>query len=219
MQGHFDVGAYHTPGLTDEILLAELGPVAQRKPGSVLDFLSQFDKRQEARGHNQVFDTIAGMTFQALMGGAAINNPYARDPGGTALSLIYPATIDTEPAYTEQDGDNYLTFHAQPSAAGSSTSKRFITDDIEPHAITEDATAKEALIFRSRFLWLPSQAISSTIRSLVIAYRQDADSTGSAYSGRVCRIRLKDSGGNPIVINKTGSITLFVEYRFTIASV
>jgi hypothetical protein len=218
MQGHFDVGAYHTPGLTDEKLLAALGPVAQRKPGAVLDFLSQFDKRQEAKGHNQTFDTLAGMTFNALMGGAGINNPYQRDTSGTAFGLLYLATIDSEPTYTEQDGDAFLPFHSQPSTAGGSASKRFYEDQIEPYLISEDANGKEAFTFRSRFLWLPAQAISSTIRSIVVAFRQD-NTTGSTYSGRVCRIRLKDSGGNPIVINKTGSITLFVEYRFTLASV
>jgi hypothetical protein len=43
--------------------------------------------------------------------------------------------------------------------------------------------------------------------------------TGSNYCGRIARIRLKDSGGNPIEINKTADITLFVEYRFTLITV
>lgn len=220
MQGHFEIGAYHTPGLTDEILLAELGPVAQRKPGSVLDFLSQYEKVQEVKGHNLVQEIFAGCMFDGLFSGGAIPYAYGRLPDGGVFGAINLSNRSTEPSYTgEREGDSYVSIDSCSYSVGSGAGKRFINDEIEPYLITEVSDGREALVYRARFLYLPAQAVSSVIRSITVWFRDQPTVTSSRYSAPVCRIRLKDSGGNPIEINKTASITLFVEYRFTIVSV
>lgn len=221
MQGHFEIGAYHTPGLTEETLLDALGPVAQREDGSVLDFLSQYEKTQEVKGHNLVQEIFAGCVFAALFGDAGgVPNAYGRNEEGGVFGLINLSNRDAEPSYTgEREGDSYYPFNSVSYSVGSGASKRFINDDVEPYLISEASDGQEAVTLRHRWLYLPSQAVSSVIRSLTVWFMDTPTDTGSNYSAPVCRIRLKDSAGNPIVINKTADITLFVEYRFTLITV
>ncbi|MHC4620655.1 MAG: hypothetical protein ACYTEQ_23145 [Planctomycetota bacterium] len=217
MQGHFDIGAYHTPGLTPEKLETLLGPVELRKPGCVLDLLAQYEKRQEVRGANLVFDHFAEMNLWELFNGPAVPNPYNY---GGGFSLVALTTHDAEPTYQEDYGNNFVNGNNLNGTVGTGAGKRFYEDQIEPHLIAEDLGGKEAIFFRTRWLWLPAEAVSSNVKSITTWTRQiNTAASTSSWANIVSRIRLKDSGGNPITINKTASITLFVEYTVTLTSI
>lgn len=218
MQGHFEVGAFHTPGLTEDELNAALGPKHLRKPDSVLEFLSQFHREQEVKGKNLMMDNCAALAFRGLFSGAAITNPFNYDPVGKTLGLIALTTHSSEPSYQESYGDAFVFPDQINGNVGSGTAKRFYADEVEPYLISEGSNGKESLTYRGRWLWLPAQAVSSTIRSICAWYR-NGSSLNQESTDIVTRIRLKDSGGSPIEINKTASITLFVEYRVTVVSV
>ena len=130
-------------------------------------------------------------------------------------------TTDSEPTYTEQTNQYTNLHNISGSANTSSGGKRFIEDDIDPHLMDADpdGNGRESILFRSRFLYLAAEGNSNDIRSLGVYFMRDADSTGSFDRARIARIRLKDGGGNPIIINKTSAQVLLIEYRFTLVNI
>lgn len=221
MLGHFDIQLKDLPrGITDAHLLELLTPAGKATPE--LDrLLARLPTRQRAKGCNLINDNFAGYTHKYCFSGGAISTPYNIDGGNAALGTILLMTNDAEPTYTEASSQytnpNALTGTVQSTTAG----KRFIEDDIDPHLMDADPNnnGRESILFRSRFLYLSTQANSNDIRSLGIYFSDNGNSTGTEERGRIARIRLKDSGGTPIILNKTSAQVLLIEYRFTLVTI
>lgn len=215
MSGFATAKVFDAPGLSDGYW-KQL--IAERK---VLEALEDLPVAQEAGGKNLVFDNFAAYSYVQSFGGGDITDPYdfSTGSGRAALAFVTLQTLDAEPTYTES------TYEAVPiqsigSMAGTNASKRFINDDIEDELIRKPVDGRNAVEFRSRWLWLPSQAVSSDIRSFTVYFRENGPDTGAFHAnGRMARIRLKDSGGSPVILSKTSSQVLLIEYLFTLVSI
>ena len=216
MQGYFDVQTKDLGGLRDNDLLAMMSPDGKVTP-ELARLVDGLPTVQHARGKNLVSDNFAGATFKYVFSGGSINDPY--NQGNGILASILIMNTDSEPGYTDQT-DQYTTIHGLSGNVGSLPGKRFIEDDVEAHLIITDSGGRESILFRSRWLYLAAEAVSNDIRSLGVYHcRYGGASLSSIERGRIARIRLKDSGGSPIIINKTASQVLLIEYRFTLVSI
>ena len=220
MLGQFDVHLKDLPrGITDAHLLGMMTPEGKATP-ELNRVLDRMYTRQRAKGQNLISDNFAGYTHRFCFSGGDITDPYDFDSGNAALGSILLMTTDSEPTYTDST-NQYVDINNISGFAGTSAGKRFIEDDIDPHLqdADPDSNGREAVLFRSRFLYLSTQGNSNNIRSLGIYFSRNADVTTSHERARIARIRLKDSGGTPIIVNKTSSQVLLIEYRFTLVTI
>lgn len=216
MQGYFDVQTKDLGGLRNEDLLAMLTPEGKFTP-ELRKLLDDLPTAQHAFGKNLVSDNFASSTFKYCFSGPDISNPY--NQGNGILATILIMNTDSEPGYTDATNE-YTTYNGLSGGQGSNPGKRFIADDVEAHLIVTDSGGRESILFRSRWMYLAAEAVSNDIRSLGVYHcRYGGDSGSSIERGRIARIRLKDSGGSPIIINKTASQVLLIEYRFTLVSI
>lgn len=220
MQGHFDLTLMDAGGFKDEDFLRA------QKDGTIGQMLDSLKVEQKCVGKNQVFDHFAETMFIHLMSGPAVSFPFGN--GGTNaayLGSLVLSTYDSDPTYTETETYGIFTrtvHNVGSSANGSTAGKRFIEDDIIDPDIITDTGGRESIIIRSKFLYLTTEGNSNNIRSLAIWYDTDADLSPTDSSrewGIAARIRLKDAGDNPTIINKTSSQVLLVEYTFTLTSI
>lgn len=213
MQGHFDVklldAAQHEQALQ------------QLEGKELLRLLDQLPVVQHAQGSNLVFDNFAAYTFFTLFSGGDVTDPF--DTGGTTVNAYFSTlvlqTTDTEPAYTDFSTQSATPDGVTGSIGGASSYKRFIEDDAEAELIQAAASGREAITFRSRFLWSSAEGNSANIKSLGAWYCVDADNVGNQTRATSARIRLKDGGGSPITVVKDSSKVLLVEYTFTLAAI
>lgn len=215
MSGFATARVFDAPGLSDDYWKQV---IAEKR---VSEALEDLPVAQKAQGKNLVNHAFAAYSFIQSFTGPDILDPYdfSSGSGRAALAFVTLQTIDSEPTYTETTLES-VPIQSIGSMAGSTASKRFILDDIEDELIRKPIDGRNAVEFRSRWLWLPSQAVSSDIRSFTVYFRQDGVDTGAFISnGRIARIRLKDSGGSPVILTKTSSQVLLIEYLFTLVSI
>lgn len=225
IHGHFDVRTFETPGLTEEGLSDLIGPREDRGPGAIDKLLDQWTPVQRSVGKNLIMDSFAAIVnywmFQASLSKLDITDPLDFNGAGgmSPWSSIIWETTDTEPTYQEFASIFADINSTSGTVGGGSPGKRFISDDVEDHLISSDPDGREAINFRSRWLWLPGDFNSNNIRSIAAWFCQDGGQTYGTWRARVSRIRLKDSAGNPIIINKTANQSLFAEYNVTLITV
>jgi len=215
MHGHFSVELKAARDLRDADFRAA------RREGALGALLRDLETEERAEGDNLVFNWLAAFLFRYLFSGGDIQDPFDFDSGNCYIGCINLGVTDSEPTYTEFTNNYYEDINSMSdSIGGSGASKRFIEDQIETHLIKKEDDGREAIFLRSRWLWLPSEGVSSNIRSLSLYFARDADGTGG-YSERArgARLRLKNQAGLPIIINKTNKHVLLAEYVFTLASV
>ena len=216
MHGTFELTHLEAGKLRDEDFRAAA------RAGGLEDLLRGLPKLARVRRENLVFDNFAAFLFSQLMSGGDVSDPY--DLGGTAsaaLSCINLMSTSSEPTYQEATNEygGGVTIYALSETVGSGA-KRFVEDVIETPSIRTDPGGREAVECRSRWLFLPSQGVSSNIRSIGVFFSADGDATGDYISrGRMARVRLKDAAGRQIIINKTASQVLLIEYTFRLVSV
>lgn len=172
---------------------------------------------------NRIFDNMAAYFMTKLLSGDAIPAPFGDGVGDAQAALGYIAILSTAsdpPLYTEASHENPVNIHnVTDSVEVSTAGKRFVEDQLTPFAVyTDPSVGRECVHFRNRWLYTPSQATSSVIRSVGIYYSEDADSTSPVNVGRIGRVRLKDNLGTPITLVKTGSQVLLLEYTFSLVS-
>jgi hypothetical protein len=214
--GKFKTQLLTTEGYTDDDL------EVARKEGHLADIVdNQLDVVEEHGGKNMWGDNIAPWFFNTHFSGAgngeaAIGSMYLHFVG-----LMYGP--DTEVSYTELWDGGYWhgTIHDYSYNIGGSAkagAKRFEEDSIDGWTSWSDPD-REALWFRDRWLWTPTQAIYNGIRSIGIHWSHSPTATGDAFElGRFGRVRLKDSNGVPVAINKTRYHCFMVEYTFAIVA-
>lgn len=211
MQGHFDIWRKEARGLGDEDFLASM------KDGSIDELLASLDTSYALRQKNQVHDAFSLMVYRLVFG---------RFPNGFGQHIhsqkIYPfVTVALQTESSEPTYYHHWSISANYDAvqwligAGSSGVKFFVTGNVDTTRVLTDTDGVEALHLKERWLWLPSQGVSSQIRSVGI-FGAHSNTTGGAYRSATARIRLKDASGFPITLNKTSSQVLLLQYTFTL---
>jgi len=215
MQGKFDLTLLDADGIKDADFQRA------KADGKLDDLLGKLQVAQQAHGiSNRLFDNLAGYLLDHVFQGPQAANPYYQNPGvASALAHITLLSTDADTtSYTEQV-DSFGTLHnTTDSVDVVAAGKRFIIDEVSPYVVHPDPAGREQLIFRSRWLYLPSEAISAAIKSIGLYYATDAILTGNISRSRIGRVRLKDNLGTPITLAKTASQSLLVEYSYSLLS-
>lgn len=224
IQGHIDLQRFDARGLTREEIDAGIKAMGLDR------FLKEVHKNGHWEGKNRVLAAFARCMYYA--NGAATNEGgwlNAPNPGDFYNTSSRPllwgvllATTSTEPAVNEWWSQNNSYNWTPPDAVTSQYDalKRFNTDGPIDVEVYKDPNGKEGAHVRQKFLWYPGEATSSSIRSVVL-YGSEGDSGyGGVYEdkARICRWRIKDSGGNPVTLSKLSQEVLLLQYTFSIYS-
>lgn len=227
MNGMFDLKLINNRGKDDKFFQDAIDG------GYIMEALGDFPVlRHLPEQQNMIFDNYADAMMRLCLSGPAVahgwwDETWADTTNNAALSRICLVSTSSLPSYTEdQSSNSYQSYlhndHTPDTVNTSSGGKRFIEDDITAPTIWSD-TAREAIHFRNRFLWLPSQGNSNNIKSISIHAQRDADlslttSGSTKYGAKIGRVRLRDANGVLTTLNKTSSNSLLVEYTFTLVS-
>lgn len=209
--GHFDVFMQDSGSLCDEdFILAE-------QEGRLNALLESLPIVQEAHTDNLVLQMFSICMFRVVF---AHGLPDGAAPMNTSVGWpFYSILISndaSEPSYTDWFYDSNATIHDLATSVNTSNAgKIFVADDIDLYVGT-NPSGREAIFLRERWLYLPSQVVSNEIRSIGI-YWASGSGTYNAR-GIMARVRLKDSGGNPITFNKPSDKTLLVQYTISLIS-
>jgi len=214
LEGRADLTLYDSPRFRDADFQRAI------REGTLDKLLGELPVAGRARGKNMIFSWFACYSFYGLMSAGDCTDPYDGNHGGNPpccyFGTILLNTNTSVPTYQEFNND-YVGLH-QPSytANSGSAGKRFAYDTIETPYYKSDpsGTGREDISARHRFLYLPSEGISSSINSLGILYTGNRDATGGISRASAARLRLKNPAGIPMTINKTGNQVLLVEYTF-----
>lgn len=211
MQGHFDVFVKESGGLCDEDFIA-----AQRE-GRLSELLRSLPTSKKVSTDNLVFHDFAIMAMRQTMQHGFPNGAANMDRvAGCPLHHITVLNNASEPSYTEWYA-YYGTIHNPSYSVNTGNAgKRFVGYSIDL-IVDKDPTGREAIFHRSRWLYLPSQIVSNEIRSIGV-YWGEYINDGNEDKQSTARVRLKDSGGNPITLTKSSSQTLLVQYTFSLVS-
>ena len=220
MQGRFDLQMLHTPGLTQDLLDA-----VRREGGdaAVMEYLQRFPVDGQWAMDNLIFKTAPSYFYYQ-----ALSNPgnyFTTGYGWNAPTLfawIALTQTSTEPSYTGEVYTLDFGWDSTPDMVGGTSShKVFINNCIISPDFKSDPNGREAIYAKLKWLYLPGEATHSSIRSVTYYSSCRLDYTTSNFSvghGRTGRVRIKDSGGNPVTINKASNKSLLVEYTFTMPS-
>lgn len=222
MQGRFVIDKFDARGLGDEDFNRAI------KDGSLNGLLGDLPHLQKCGGSNRIYDRMASYLFMHLFQSPNGQYPEYDNVDGSRnsmLAAIVLSTEDRDPSYTYERHYNnsysYRDIQTWPYNVGHSPAKRFEEDQIEPWTVWTDSDGREAVNFRNKFLWLPTEAYNSTIRSICIVGLEDADTLYQDYGWwrvETGFIRLKDVDGNKVVLSKSSNEVLLVEYTFTLVS-
>jgi hypothetical protein len=210
MLGRFDLQMFESPGLTPELVAAwkkqGLDPIRE---------LQRYEKVGRWATDNLVNGSIPSFYYYHCWAGA---DPYSElRPNSALLYWLALTTLATEPGY-QTDGLR-ATVNSNPAnipnIVSSTGGKTIITDDIVSAVIDVDPDGREAVFKTFRFLYYPGEATSDLIKSVEIWFY----CSGYTYGNRVARVRIKDSGGNPVTLVKTATRSLMIQYTYTMPSV
>ena len=219
LEGQADLTLYDASGLGDARFQRAL------KEGTLDKLLGDLRVAQRVEGRNMVFSWFSCYSFfHAFNCGIQCQAPYfynlESNPPVAYLGTILLSTRTEDPTYSEFNND-YTGINSPSYGIGGSCGKRFGYDTIESAYAKSDygSTGREDIGCRHRFLFLPSEGNSSSIRSLGILYTINRDSTGDSYRASAARLRFKNNVGAPITIVKTSNQVLLVEYTWKLVSV
>lgn len=211
MQGHFDVTLLDSGGYSDKQFQRAIDE------GRIDQLLKVLKVEQKLSRNNLMFDHVAVCVLDHCFSGP--NAPHDMYYSPNWLNNIMLLTVDSDPTYTETNAE-YTYPNSMSGAASSNSAKRFITDQIDTHQLAVLSGGREGIYFRSRWLYLPSQAVSNNIRSLGAYWcRYDDNLSSSIQRTRISRVRLKDDQGRNVILNKTSRQVLLVEYEVTLFSI
>jgi hypothetical protein len=214
MQGHFDLTMLHTPGLTQEAI-----DTARKIGGDpeVAALLRQLPKEDEWHTDNILYRTTPSYLYFRAGSNTGLYGSWSPATGYSALDVLALVNTSSEPPYNEGSAYGYLACDSIPDLVVAGAWKYFIGNCIVTPDFKVAADGREAVYAKFKFLFLPGQATSSTIRSVAIwGSGKYGSSDATAMRTRMGRVRIKDSGGNPVTITKAATKSLLVEYTFTI---
>ena len=175
---------------------------------------------------NLVLACAAPFWFQLLFNAATVGVPLDGYNGTNSALLGHMGftTDDAEPTLTEWSyeytdrgisAQDYVT-----NGVATNCCKGFEEYQAEADEIKSDPGGRESIYYRERWLFAPSECISSNIRTFMVYGSPSAvDYTGWKPRLRMSRIRLKDANGLPVIYSKTANQILLAEYKFVLASV
>jgi hypothetical protein len=219
MNGQFDIALLDARPYKDEDFEAAI------REGRINELLESLPKDLELSTKNAISHYVVPYLFQMLMSGpAGPGVPFTIDNSG-GFQVMTLLDLATEPSFTETF-TQYLNWYtasvASSTNATGGTAKRPMVDQVESYLLAKDTQGREAIFCRNRWLFLPSEGVSSSIRSIGI-YGNDKnnDNVINDYVnvGRCARVRFKDSGGNPVTINKLNTQAMVVDYTITLVSI
>jgi hypothetical protein len=229
IQGRCQATVRGRPGLTDEPFLRA------KAAGRLLEFFNSLPVAQRSgKTENLAFDNFAGMFFYRTWSsyGAPQPETYWSEGaiaynGSSILKSVMLMDTSTEPSLQEFSGTywGHISDVHGDSVDTTYAGKRFVRDDADLHDLVIHPGGRESIVFTSRFLWLPSQNIDGVnglqnIRSVGYFWGSTSNQGASGDSRHVMmgRVRLKDSGGTPITMDKTPNQALLIEYEFEFVS-
>lgn len=220
LEGHAELTLYDSLRYRDEDF------IQARKNGHLDRFLQELPVLEHLEGDNMIFHWFAQFMFTAVFSGCPnygipFNVNRQVSPPNVYFGTILLNTNTSAPTYQEWNND-YTRIHTPTYSANTgSAGKRFPYDSVENPAFFSDPskTGREDISCRYRWLYLPSQGVSSNIQSLGVLGSSNRDSTDIVYRYSAARLRFKNSSGVPITINKTSNQVLLVEYTFKLVSV
>lgn len=216
MQGHFDLSMLDTPGLTPELIEAVRREGGDPKVEALLRGLKVEERWSTDNLIYQV--TPSYLYFWAISGPSPYGHMNNNNSAGcSCLGFICLTSTASEPSYTAENYSAIVSYASVPDNVGSNPSKLFIDDCIVAPDIKVDPDGRESIYLKCKWLYLPGQATSSVIRSVSVFFLDyyNAPTYSSYYKTRIGRVRIKDSGGNPVTISKAATKSLLVEYTFT----
>ncbi len=207
MEGHYELQLKDAKELKDEDFLLAI------KENRLDDLLLQLDTVLNLKGHNLIQHWFPPTVFHNVFEHGIPDSPSGTQYYCNPLDNIGFMTTDSEPTYTESYswfGSGYIYY----DNIGSSAVKRFVEHRLEIQQVIVDPSGRESVRMRTRWLFLPSQAVSSNIRSLGIWGCQQNYTLGNSINRyQTGRLRFKDPAtGNPVVINKSSNQALTFEY-------
>lgn len=222
MLGHFDIALLDARPYKDEDFQVAI------REGVLDQLLEKLPRDMELKNQNAISHWTVPYLFQMLMSGpAGPGIPFTTDNSG--LVGVCLMDLASEPTFSETYTQtlNYYNSNLWECAnciGATNAAKVVINGSIESYLLAKDTQGREAVFFRDRWLFLPSEAISPSIRSVGLWGNSGPYNAVSFYTygitwGRFCRVRLKDSGGNPVTINKLGTQAMVVDYTFTLVSI
>lgn len=195
--------------------------IQAEREGRLDEFIAGLPVVQNIDCKNLVLDNFVGMVFQFMLGagstGFAVEGTYD-------YSLFSLHTNTGEPTYTEYSGSAYYAGGAdglgnQPTNPQYAYKWCLYNVGEPPRMVSDiDGEGRNSITMVNRFLFLPSQGPMAGIRSCGLWWSSNGLNTGNHHYGLVTRIRLKDSGGNPITLDKSTSQALLMDYRLTLIS-
>lgn len=210
MQGHFDLFLQNSRGLRDADF------IAARDAGRLGALLETLPVEREVHSDNLVHQLFSICMFRLVFGHGLPNGTYPMSVStGIPFYTVALLTSGDEPAYSDWWGGNQYPYNV-PYCVSTTGYKRFVVN-AEETSYAAEVSGREAVFLRSRWLFLPSEAVSNSIRS-VGAYWSDTATLGAEDRGLIARARIKDTGGNPITLIKTSEQSLLVQYTATLVS-
>lgn len=211
MQGHFNAMVIDSLGKGDAPFLEAI------KNRDIDGLLERYPIVGKASTPNQVSQTVVEALMDWVFGAPVTYGHGSLGTGG--LRCVTLTNRTAEATYTTWTAGSSVSDPSWASTDGwchaATQFKRFDEEKSEPTRIWLDPD-REAYYFRDRFLWLPSDGTFSNIRSIQCYGCDDADRGYEPYYGvamfRASSTRLKDSGGNPITLQKTSAQAFLVEY-------
>lgn len=223
MQGHFDLTMLHTPGLTRELIEA-----VRREGGdpAVDKYIRSFQQDAEWHGNNLVFQSHPSYLFYQAMSATSMYYSTGYSITINAFYWVALTSSSTEPAYTTVGTEHIYTANMAPTSIpnllGGSGGLKTFNQTIVDREVKSDAAGREAIYAKFKWLYLPGECTSDQIKSIDIFYiarYEDPYYYSGVGHARVARIRIKDSGGNPVTINKLATKSLLIEYTHTLVSI
>jgi hypothetical protein len=205
--GCFNICVQDAGGLTDEDFLKA------KKEGCLDELLAGLPVDQEAQAENTATHMIVIAHFRKHLTGFP-NGAYPMDRVNT--SILHHITLlnwASEP-YFAYWMSYYGTIHNPSGSVNTGNAgKRFYAHAIETYS-EKDPTGREGVFVRSRWLYLPSQAVSNQIRAIGV-YWGEYVNDNNEDKGMVAWARMKDAGGFPLTLDKSASQTLLIQYTFS----
>jgi hypothetical protein len=226
MNGFFKIRLLNSGDLKDSDF------ISAQKNGTLKELVSGLELETQLDCSNRIFDGKAAFLLQQVFNIGPSRFSWTWITQGvdaySTLAFICLLTTDSDTdSYTENlidEGgrninDTSETVNGDDVNGGA---KRFIVDQMYDFSI-EAFNTREEVIFKNAWMYLPSQGISSNIRSLGIyglsGQTGSMNPSWQAPIERVGRVRLKDENGIPVTITKTEHQVLFIEYQFRLLNV
>lgn len=220
MNGTFNVSLLDSRSYKDEDFLQAIDK------GTINRLLESLPVEQKLENQNAVHHWTVPYLFQMLMSGpSGPGVPFTTDNSQFICCCLMSAS--SEPSFSEaytmyMGGYDFYVWYNTDCINVSGAGKLLINNSIESYLLAKDTQGRESVFFRDRWLFLPSEGVSSVIRGLGIFGSDRANSVGPVNYvtwGRSCRVRFKDSGGNPVTINKLNTQAMVVDYTVTLVSI